>query len=136
MAGSSRSWRANPPRTWPSSRRGERGILTTAELRACGLTRREIERWLRNGHLHEKHRGVYAVGHREISVEARWLAAVKACGENAVLSHYAAAALWGLVSWDGRPVDVTTATTRRATSRASGSIGPRTSNGRSTTPSP
>ena len=66
-----------------------------------------------NGHLHEKHRGVYAVGHREITIEARWLAAVKACGKEAVLSHYAAAALWGLVDWDGRRIDVTAPTTRR-----------------------
>jgi very-short-patch-repair endonuclease len=90
----------------------ERGILTSAELRACGLSYREIGRWVRDGHLHEKHRGIYAVGHREISVEARWLAAVKACGEHAVLSHYSAAALWGFVSWDGRWVEVTTRTRR------------------------
>jgi very-short-patch-repair endonuclease len=91
----------------------ERGVLTVAELRACGLSRDAIRTWVRNGHLHEKHRGVYAVGHREISVEARWLAAVKACGPDAVLSHYAAAALWGLVRWDGRPPEVTIPTTQR-----------------------
>jgi very-short-patch-repair endonuclease len=35
---------------------------------------------------------------------------VKACGEGAVLSHFAAASLWGLVEWDHRPVDVTVTT--------------------------
>jgi len=87
--------------------------VTTAELRECGLTRHEIQTWLRKGHLHEKHRGVYAVGHRTLTDEARWLAATKACGDCAMLSHYAAAALWGLVRWDGRRIDVTT-TTRRS----------------------
>jgi very-short-patch-repair endonuclease len=88
-------------------------VITSADLRECGLSYREIERWVKAGHLHEKHRGVYAVGHRELTIEGRWLAAVKACGERAVLSHYAAAALWGLVDWDGRRIDVTAPTTRR-----------------------
>jgi len=90
----------------------QRGVVTTEELHGCGLSRDEIATWVRNGHLHQKHRGVYAVGHRELTVEGRWLAAVKACGKEAALSHYAAAALWGLVDWDGRRIDVT-ATTRR-----------------------
>jgi very-short-patch-repair endonuclease len=44
--------------------------------------------------LHRIHRGVYAVGHAGISNEGRWMAAVLACGEGAVLSHRSAAALW------------------------------------------
>ena len=91
----------------------QRGAITNADLRECGLTYREIARKVKDGHLHEKHRGVYAVGHRELTVEGRWLAAVKACGVRAVLSHYAAAALWGLVDWDGRRIDVTAPTTRK-----------------------
>ena len=47
---------------------------------------------------------VFAWGHHNISTEGRFLAAVKACGPYAVLSHYSAAALHGLVKWDGRPV--------------------------------
>jgi very-short-patch-repair endonuclease len=80
---------------------------------ARGLTRRVIARLARDGHLHEKHRGVHAWGHREITVEARWLAAVKACGLAAVLSHFAAAALWGFVKWDGRWPEVTIPKTQR-----------------------
>src|SRR4051812_31315653 len=91
----------------------QRGIVTSEELRACGLTRHEIETWRRNGHLHEKHRGVYSVGHRTMTTEARWLAAAKACGVEAVVSHFAAAALWSVVEWDGRPVDVTIPGTQR-----------------------
>jgi hypothetical protein len=68
---------------------------------------------VRDGHLHEKHRGVYSVGHRTLTTEARWLAAVKACGEEAALSHFAGTAGWGLVEWDGRPPEVTIPSTSR-----------------------
>jgi hypothetical protein len=40
--------------------------------------------------------GVYAVGHLGLGQEARWLAAVLACGDGAVLSHRSAATLWGI----------------------------------------
>jgi very-short-patch-repair endonuclease len=89
------------------------GVLTVADLVACGLTRREVEVRVRQGHLHALHRGVYAVGHPNVCIEGHWLAAVKACGPAAVLSHFAAACLWGLLRWDGRRVDVTAPTKRR-----------------------
>jgi hypothetical protein len=47
------------------------------------------------------------VGHTNLALEGRFLAAVKACGPGAVLSHYAAAAHWGMVAWDGRYPEVT-----------------------------
>ena len=52
------------------------------------------------------HRGVYAVGHRALAPHARWLAAVLACGPDAVLSHRSAAALWDLRPTARAPVDV------------------------------
>src|SRR3954453_17249985 len=91
----------------------QRGIVTTKEMLAAGLSRDEITTRIRSGHLHEKHRGGYALGHRTLTTEARFLAATKACGADAALSHYAAAALWDLVEWDGRRIDVTTTTNRR-----------------------
>ena len=39
---------------------------------------------------------MYAVGHLGLGQEARWLAAVLACGDGAVLSHRSAATLWGI----------------------------------------
>jgi hypothetical protein len=36
------------------------------------------------------HQGVYALGHRRISREGEWMAAVLACGPGAVLSHFSA----------------------------------------------
>jgi very-short-patch-repair endonuclease len=50
---------------------------------------------------------VYAVGHTNLSLEGRLLAAAKACGPDAVVSHYSAAALYGLVKWDHRYPEIT-----------------------------
>ena len=59
------------------------------------------------------HRGVYGVGHKPTSREARWLAAVLACGEGAVLSHRSAATLWRIRDGEGPYPDVTARYDRR-----------------------
>jgi hypothetical protein len=89
----------------------ERGVLSLGELRACGLSPYGVWVRVQNGRLHPIHRGVYAVGHARLTVEAAFLAAVKAAGPKSVLSHFAAAALWGVVEWDYRVVEVTVAGT-------------------------
>jgi hypothetical protein len=61
---------------------------------------------------------VYAVGHPGLPLRGRFLAAVKACGEGAVLSHFSAAVLFGLVRWEDRYPEVTVA--RRGTRRVTG----------------
>jgi hypothetical protein len=73
------------------------GIVTRRELIAAGVTRREIGRRLERGHLIREFPGVYRVGHRAPSVEARYMAAVRACGPRAVLSGPTAAYLLGLI---------------------------------------
>ena len=91
---------------------GQWGVLSVAELRACGLSADAILTRVRRGNLHPLHRGVYAVGHRNVTTDGRFLAAVKACGEDAVLSHYCAACHHGWLRYGGRPVDVTAPTKR------------------------
>lgn len=87
---------------------GERwGVLSLDELKACGLTAKAIAVRVRNGRLHPVHRCVYAIGHAGLPIEGRFLAAVKACGSAAVLSHFAAGAHWELVQWDDRHPEVT-----------------------------
>jgi len=66
-----------------------------------------IDRRLRMGRLHRLHPGVYAVGHRIISREGRWMAAILASGPSAVLSHRSAAALWGIRSVGSGAIEVT-----------------------------
>jgi very-short-patch-repair endonuclease len=71
------------------------------QLLANGLTKREIDRRLEAGRLHRIHWGVYAVGHRVLTREGRWMAAVLAGGRGAALSHATAAAAWDLRRHDG-----------------------------------
>src|SRR5262249_52969738 len=73
-------------------------VVSTDELLALGISAAGITRRLRSGRLHRKHRGVYAVGHPRLTHLGIWLAAVKACGPGAALSHQSAAQLWKLIS--------------------------------------
>jgi Protein of unknown function (DUF559) len=61
-----------------------------------------------NGLLIPLFRGVYAVGHVSKGASGRWMAAVLACGDEAVLSHRSAAALWGILKTNRSAIDVTT----------------------------
>jgi very-short-patch-repair endonuclease len=91
----------------------QHGVLSLDELFACGLTAQQVKVRTRNGHLHRIHRGVYAVGHTNLTLEGRFLAAVKACGPSAALSHFSAAALWGFMSWEERHPEVTLTNARQ-----------------------
>jgi very-short-patch-repair endonuclease/predicted transcriptional regulator of viral defense system len=83
------------------------GVITRAQLAALGLGFGAIDHRVATGRLHRLHRGVYAVGHTALVPLARELAAVLACGPDAVLSHHSAAALWGLRPDPGADIDVT-----------------------------
>jgi very-short-patch-repair endonuclease len=82
-------------------------VLSLEELLDCGLSSDSVEVRARNGRLHRMHRGVYAVGHPNPPLEGRFLAAVKAYGTGAVLSHFSAAVHWGVLDWDDRCPEVT-----------------------------
>jgi very-short-patch-repair endonuclease len=88
----------------------QHGVIAVGQLYSLGLSDRQLRRRVASGWLHRIHRGVYAVGHRNLTREGWWMAAVLACGDGTVLSHQAAAELWKLRQRRGvRPsvVDVT-----------------------------
>jgi very-short-patch-repair endonuclease len=87
-------------------------VVDTADLRACGLSADAIATRVANGRLFRVHRGVYAVI-PNVTVEGVFLAAVKACGPGAVLSHFSAAVLHGWFEWDGRYPEVTVGNPRK-----------------------
>jgi hypothetical protein len=89
------------------------GVVTRAELLEAGVSRHEIAHRLRTGSLIAVFRGVYRVGHRAPSLEARYMAAVKAAGEGALLSGLAAAHLFGLIKGTAPPPEVSAPTERR-----------------------
>ena len=84
----------------------QHGVITHEQLLAAGVSRATITRWAAVGHLHRLHRGVYAVGHANVTREGRLLAAVLACGEGAALSHSSACQLWGLAREIPGPIHV------------------------------
>jgi hypothetical protein len=90
---------------------GQYGVVSRAQLLGAGIGPDAVDFRLRAGRLHRLHRGVYAVGHRCLSREGRWMAAVLACGARAVLSHTTAASLWGLRGTNEARSHVTVATT-------------------------
>jgi hypothetical protein len=89
------------------------GVVTRRELLDAGVTADEIKQRLANGSLLPQYRGVYRVGHTAPSVEAAYLAAVRACGDGAALSGKAAAFLYGLIRGTRPQPEVTSRGKRR-----------------------
>jgi very-short-patch-repair endonuclease len=83
------------------------GVVSRAQLYEIGFDRWAVRRRVESGRLHALHRGVYSVGHTVVNGHGRWLAAVLACGDGAVLSHRSAAALWGIRPTAAARIDVT-----------------------------
>jgi hypothetical protein len=83
------------------------GVVSRPQLRAIGFDDAAIRRRIAAGRLHRLHRNVYAVGHTVLNRNARYLAAVLAAGDGAVLSHRSAAILWGIHRSDAARIDVT-----------------------------
>lgn len=84
----------------------QHGVVAVRQLVACGLGDRGARHRLASGRLHRLHPGVYAVGHADVSLDGRRIAAVLAGGEGAVLSRFSAASAWGILNDDGRRFDV------------------------------
>jgi Transcriptional regulator, AbiEi antitoxin len=89
------------------------GVVTRAELRREGISAEQIRQRMAKGSLIAVHRGVYRVGHYAPSTEARYLAAVKACGDRAVLCGLAAAFLWRLIKGSSSRPEVMAPVKRR-----------------------
>ncbi len=92
---------------------GSHGVVTREELLRAGLSRSAIGRGIDAGGLLVVHRGVYRVGHRAPSVEATYLAAVRAAGVRSVLSGPAGGWLLGVVKGRAPRPEVTGPTKRR-----------------------
>jgi very-short-patch-repair endonuclease len=100
----------------------QHGAISTRQLSEAGIDKHAVSYRVRIGRLYRIHQGVYAVGHSSLSDEARWMAAVLACGRptpttgaevttilarwGVALSHRSAACLWRLLAPKEAPVDV------------------------------
>jgi very-short-patch-repair endonuclease len=99
-----------------------KGVVTRRELRDKGITPEEIKQRLRRGTLLPEYPGVYRVGHRAPNLESSYMAAVKACGEGALLSGLSAAHLLGLIQGKPPKPEVTAPKERTFAARRSPSI--------------
>jgi very-short-patch-repair endonuclease len=97
---------------WALARR-QHGAIARRQLLELGINPRRIERRIASGRLYPVWRGVYAVGRPLLGRRGRWMAAVLACGPDAVLSHGSAAALWGFGAEQGGLIDVSVPASRR-----------------------
>ena len=85
----------------------QHGVVARRQLLELGVDRHAIRYRLLVGRLYVLHPGIYAVGHRAVSVAARDMAAVLACGPGALLSHRAAGSRWRLRPSARPGIDVT-----------------------------
>jgi len=96
----------------------QHGVVSLRQLEEVGLSRYAVAKRVNRGRLHRVHQSVYAVGHGAPSHRARFMAAVLACGNGAVISHVSAAVLWELLKPIDGPVHVSIPTTSGRKSRA------------------
>jgi very-short-patch-repair endonuclease len=84
----------------------QEGRLSRDQLRGF-VSDTVIRDWVASERLVRDRRGVYVLGHRLETPRGAWWSALLACGEEAFLSHGAAAAVWELAGWFDPIVDIT-----------------------------
>jgi hypothetical protein len=95
----------------------QHGLVTTAQLIDLGVTWAMIKSRVRAGTLHRVHRGVYSVGTPPLTREAWWMAAVLACGPDALLAFASAGAHWSIRPSSATVIDVSSPTRAGRTRR-------------------
>jgi hypothetical protein len=90
----------------------QHGVVTHAQLIRLGFSAEMVRHRLTTGRLLRLHRGVYAVGHPDVTRHGRFMAAVLSCGPGALLSHESAATLWEIRRHRPGPIEVSVAADR------------------------
>ncbi len=85
----------------------QHGVISLGQAVEIGLTERTLQDRVEAGLMYRIHWGVYLVGYRSLTRERRFMAAVLACGPEAVLSHRSAAVLWGFLERESTLIDIT-----------------------------
>ncbi len=79
---------------------GQHGVVTRAQMLGMGFGSNAIAGRVRRGLLRPAYSGVYTLGGAPLTADGRRMAAVLACGPEAVLSHRSAARLWDVFPYD------------------------------------
>jgi very-short-patch-repair endonuclease len=77
----------------------QHGVVAARQLAELGMGRPAVRHRVARGRLHPLYCGVFAVGHRALGKNGRWMAAVLACGPGAVSSFRGAAGIWRLLPY-------------------------------------
>lgn len=97
----------------------QHGVVARWQLRRAKVPSHRIEYQLKRGWFESIHRGVYRVGPLAPPCQHE-MAAILATGDDAVLSHSSAAALWKLLPSPAGSAPITVSTTRDLRGRSSG----------------
>src|SRR5436853_2527080 len=73
-------------------------VISREQLIALGVSRGVIARQLKRRRWQRLHRGIYLIGAAPPTLTAKARAGALACGEDSVISHRTAAALYGLIA--------------------------------------
>jgi very-short-patch-repair endonuclease len=87
--------------------RRQHGVVSRDQLLRLGMTPSSLRHRQQHGSLRRLHRSVFQVGSSDLSRHGRLMAAVRACGPNALLSHQSAAELWEIRSAQPGQIEVT-----------------------------
>jgi very-short-patch-repair endonuclease len=86
---------------------GQHGIVKWEQMTEAGLTKDAVRRRVESGWLVRLYDGVYAVGHTALTDRSHLIAAVYACGPEALAGYRSAGAMWGVLRGPQR-IEVTT----------------------------
>lgn len=106
-----KSWAVRRRRVLAGLAARQHGIVSRRQLEALGFTVRQIDGLVHGEWLHPVHAGVYHVGHPAPSRLASHLAAAVGIGQVTGISHRPGMMLRGIVTDDGGPIHLTSATT-------------------------
>jgi Transcriptional regulator, AbiEi antitoxin/Protein of unknown function (DUF559) len=95
-------------------------------MQFAGLSASAVRSRVEAGRLQRIHQGVYAVGHKQLTLKGWWMAAVLACGDGAALSYRSGAHLHDLRRTGRSKIDVTSpkGRSRRAIQVHRGALAP------------
>jgi len=82
-------------------------VVSLEQLLALGLSHDTVRRRVLERRLHRIHAGVFAVGRPTLTQKGRWMAAILAGAEGALLSHVTAGACYGTSMATGRAIHIT-----------------------------
>lgn len=88
----------------------QHGAIKTSQL---GISSGAVTKWVRDGRLFPKYRGVYAYGHPHLSREGEWMAAILAGGDGAALAGMCSAAKLRITKLEPPEIEVIVPGNRR-----------------------